>query len=407
MGKSIDPTSDQQPHAADVPWPASAILNKIGTLDCGALTIHLPNGATRIMRGALPGPEATLVINSYKFAWAILLNGHLGAADAYLAGYWESPDVEAVLHLFANNAAVFTGPMKGFSLPLLAQRLFHFLHRNDRSGAKRNIHYHYDLGNSFYSRWLDPTMTYSSARFEKPNDELDIAQENKYRSLASRMNLQPDHTLLEIGCGWGGFAEFAAREIGCKVTGLTISQEQFDFATARMIDKGLSDRVEIRFQDYRDTQDKFDRVASIEMFGAVGEEYWPAYFSKIHDVLKPGGIAGLQIITIDEGSFEAYRKSVDFIQRYIFPGGMLPSPTALKEQISKAGLAWKDNIEFGLDYAETLARWRVRFLDAWPEIRSLGFDDRFRRMWEYYLAYSEAGFRSGNIDVTQLTLRRN
>ena len=174
-----------------------------------------------------------------------------------------------------------------------------------------------------------------------------------------------------------------------------------------MIDKGLSDRVEIRFQDYRDTQDKFDRVASIEMFEAVGEEYWPAYFSKIHDVLKPGGIAGLQIITIDEGSFEAYRKSVDFIQRYIFPGGMLPSPTALKEQISKAGLAWKDNIEFGLDYAETLARWRVRFLDAWPEIKSLGFDDRFRRMWEYYLAYSEAGFRSGNIDVTQLTLRRN
>jgi cyclopropane-fatty-acyl-phospholipid synthase len=391
---------------AGVPWFMKLILKPISKLTYGALDIQLPDGQMIHVKGTQPGPSATVVIKSYKFAWSIILNGHIGAGDAYLAGQWESPDIEAVLHLFAQNEAVFTGPMTGLWLPLFAQRLFHFFHRNNRAGAKRNIHHHYDLGNNFYKRWLDSTMTYSSAKFERTNDNLSSAQLNKYRSLASRIDLKKEHTLLEIGCGWGGFSEFVAREIGCQVVALTISHEQYEFAKKRMEKNGLSDKVDVRFQDYRDTNEKFDRIASIEMFEAVGEEYWPAYFSKIRETLKPGGLAGLQIITIDEGSYDAYRKSVDFIQRYIFPGGMLPSPSALREEIAKAGLTWNDNIEFGQDYAKTLAQWRNRFLDAWPEIRQLGFDERFRRMWEYYLAYSEAGFRSGNIDVTQLTVAR-
>lgn len=390
-----------------VPWPARAVLKAAGALKFGRLTVILPDGHEMIFEGPSKGPEATLSINSYRFAWPIILNGHLGAAEAFLAGDWESPNVKDVLELFAKNRDVFTGALAGLSLVQLAERLGHFLRRNNKSGSRKNIHYHYDLGNNFYKRWLDPTMTYSSARFERPGEDLSVAQLNKYRSLASRIDLKGDNTLLEIGCGWGGFAEFAATEIGCKITALTISKEQLEFAQKRMFEKGLNDRVEVRFQDYRDVGEKFDRIASIEMFEAVGEAYWPAYFQKVRDTLTPGGLAGFQIITIDDRSFETYRRGVDFIQRYIFPGGMLPSPSALKSQVAQAGLQWRDSIEFGLDYAETLARWRDRFLAAWPEIRELGFDERFRRMWEYYLAYCEAGFRTGNIDVTQLTVARS
>jgi cyclopropane-fatty-acyl-phospholipid synthase len=250
-------------------------------------------------------------------------------------------------------------------------------------------------------------MTYSSAKFDRPDETLGEAQRNKYASLARRIDLKPEHRLLEIGCGWGGFAEFAAREIGCNVTGITISREQHDFAKERIASAGLAAKAEIRLEDYRDTQGTFDRIASIEMFEAVGEEYWPAYFSKIRSLLAPGGLAGLQIITIDERYFSAYRRSVDFIQKYVFPGGMLPSMQALRDQVARAGLNWHDNTTFGQDYARTLASWRDRFLSAWDEIRPLGFDDQFKRMWSYYLSYCEAGFRAGSIDVTQIALARN
>ncbi len=396
-----------QASLSGVPWPARSVLKAASALEFGQLTIALPDGRRLLFSGTNEGTNANLIINSYRFAWPIALNGSLGAAEAFLSGYWESDDIVAVLELFAENRNVFTGAMNGFSLPLLVERAGHLLRRNSRSGSKKNIHYHYDLGNNFYKRWLDPTMTYSSARFQQPGEDLSVAQNNKYRSLAENMDLGPNHSVLEIGCGWGGFAEYAASEIGCNVTALTISKEQLDFARKRIFEKGLNEKVEVRYQDYRDVEEKFDRIASIEMFEAVGEQYWPAYFEKVRDALKPGGQAGLQIITIDDNSFETYRRSVDFIQRYIFPGGMLPSPSALKAQVTQAGLAWKESTEFGLDYAETLARWRDRFLEAWPEIRELGFDERFRRMWEYYLAYCEAGFRSGNVDVTQLTLSRS
>lgn len=406
------PTFSQQhpmPQASlnGVPWPARSVLKAASALGFGQLTVRLPDGRELTFQGEKEGTSASITINSYKFAWPIALSGSIGAAEAFLSGHWESDDIVAVLELFAENRNVFTGALNGLSLPLLFERAGHLRRRNSKSGSKKNIHYHYDLGNNFYKRWLDPTMTYSSARFEEPGEDLSAAQNNKYRSLAENMELGPDHSVLEIGCGWGGFAEYAASEIGCNVTALTISREQLDFARKRIFEKGLNEKVEVRYQDYRDVEEKFDRIASIEMFEAVGEQYWPAYFAKVRDALKPGGQAGLQIITIDDNSFETYRRSVDFIQRYIFPGGMLPSPSALKTQVTDAGLSWKTSTEFGLDYAETLALWRDRFLAAWPEIRELGFDERFRRMWEYYLAYCEAGFRSGNVDVTQLTLSRS
>jgi cyclopropane-fatty-acyl-phospholipid synthase len=314
--------------------------------------------------------------------------------------------VTTFLEFFLGNADALQEKLTGNPVFRFVARLGHMLRRNSKSGSKRNIEYHYDLGNSFYRRWLDPTMTYSSARFAHKEQDLSSAQINKYRSLAEGIDLKPEHHLLEIGSGWGGFAEYAASEIGCRVTGITISKEQLAFARERMEKKGLGDKVDIRYQDYRDVDERFDRIASIEMFEAVGEQYWPAYFDKIRNCLKPGGKAGLQIITIADRSFAAYRRRADFIQRYIFPGGMLPSPSVLKQQVQRAGLTWAGNLEFGLDYAETLRQWRERFRAAWPDIQHQGFDERFRRMWEYYLAYCEAGFRSGNIDVTQVTLAR-
>lgn len=389
------------------PLPARAVLNAIARIRRGTLSITLPDG-TSVQVGEPESPQhAHITITDYRFAWPIVFGGHLGAAEAFLSGYWESDNVEAVLELFSNNREAFEGALGGTLLHRLVERTGHWLRRNTPAGSRRNIHEHYDLGNAFYKRWLDPSMTYSSARFNQPSEGLSDAQRNKYRSLAERIDLKPGEHLLEIGCGWGGFAEFAAKEYQCRVTGLTISEEQLAFARQRMFENGLTDKVDIRFQDYRDVDEKFDKIASIEMFEAVGEEYWPHYFSKVHDSLRPNGLAGLQIITIADSSFDSYRRGVDFIQRYIFPGGMLPSPAALKEQVASAGLEWKGSLEFGLDYAETLARWRDRFLAAWPEIRTMGFDERFRRMWEFYLAYCEAGFRTGNIDVTQLTLQRH
>jgi cyclopropane-fatty-acyl-phospholipid synthase len=283
----------------------------------------------------------------------------------------------------------------------------HLLHRNSRTGSKHNILAHYDLGNAFYSRWLDPSMTYSSARFERPGQSLPEAQRNKYASLARQIDLRRDDHVLEIGCGWGGFAEFAAGEIGAKVTGITISPAQHEFARKRLFEQGLAERADIRLVDYRDVRGQFDRVASIEMFEAVGEEYWPTYFSKIREVLSPGGRAGLQIITIRDELFEHYRSRADFIQKYVFPGGMLPSELRLKEETDRAGLEWGDIVRFGQNYADTLAEWARRFENAWDDIRGLGFDERFRRLWRFYLGYCEAGFRMERTNVVQLSLARS
>ncbi|MEN6543157.1 cyclopropane-fatty-acyl-phospholipid synthase family protein [Parvibaculum sp.] len=401
-----DVTAANLRHIAGLPRLARIAFRMLLHLQRGSLTVVLPDGRRLRFAGRELGKDAVMEIRDFGLARRFFAAGDLGAAEAFLDGMWDSPNIASFLELFACNRDALRERLYGLALMRLGARAYHLFRRNSKSGSKRNIEFHYDLGNAFYRRWLDRTMTYSSARFTHPGQDLSEAQTAKYRSLAERIDLRPEHHLLEIGSGWGGFAEFAASEIGCHVTGITISKEQLAFARERIAAKGLSDKVDIRYQDYRDVAEKYDRIASIEMFEAVGEEYWPAYFAKVRDCLKPGGIAGLQIITIEDGIFASYRKGADFIQRYIFPGGMLPSPTALKEQVAKAGLTWVGNLDFGLDYAETLKQWRQRFRAAWPEIQPLGFDERFRRMWEYYLAYCEAGFRAGQIDVTQVTLAK-
>jgi cyclopropane-fatty-acyl-phospholipid synthase len=288
----------------------------------------------------------------------------------------------------------------------MVNRLYHLLHANTRRGSRRNIAAHYDLGNDFYRLWLDQSMTYSAAIFESMDEPLVAAQERKYQRLAEKIGLCDGDSVLEIGCGWGGFAEYAARHFDCTILCLTLSQEQADFATARIKDAGLEKQVEIRIQDYRDVGGEFDKIVSIEMFEAVGEANWPTYFDTVRQRLKADGKAGIQTITIADSAFAGYRKNTDFIQRYIFPGGMLANPTRFIAIADRLGLQNDDSFFFGDSYAETMRRWDHGFRAAWPKIAALGFDDRFYRMWRYYMCYCEAGFVHGHIDVGQFVLTR-
>lgn len=401
---SISPPAN--PDFAGLPYTFRLVAAVAARLQFGTIAVTVPDGRKFVFAGRETGGHGEIEIKDFNVLNRLYRSGNVGFAEGYLAGEWDSPDIASLLEIVARNTEGLRDFFAGKPLAQFFNRIFHLLNRNSKAGSKRNIMAHYDLGNGFYKRWLDPSMTYSSARYERPGQDLAEAQHNKYRALAQRMHLGPDHHVLEIGCGWGGFAEFAAKEVGARVTGITISPEQYDFARKRLFEQGLADKADIRLQDYRDTSGHFDRVASIEMFEAVGEKYWPAYFQKVHDVLKPGGHAGLQIITISDAYFDVYRRSVDFIQKYIFPGGMLPSPSALQQQVSQAGLTWRGEDRFGRDYAETLADWRRRFTAAWDDIRAMGFDERFRRLWTYYLSYCEAGFRAGSIDVTQIALQK-
>jgi len=296
--------------------------------------------------------------------------------------------------------------LSGNPLFRLINAVSHALNRNSKTGSRRNIHAHYDLGDDFYRLWLDPGLNYSSALFTAPGQDLAVAQRNKHAALARSMDLKRGQSVLEIGCGWGGFAEFAAREYDADVTAITISRAQHDYAASRIQAAGLGEKVKIAFCDYRDVEGQFDRVASIEMFEAVGEAYWPAYFNTVHDRLVPGGQAGLQIITIQDELFDGYRARPDFIQLHIFPGGLLPSEARLRQETDRAGLAWRDLRRFGQDYADTLAAWAKQYHARLPEIRAQGFDARFDRLWRYYLGYCEAGFRTGRTDVIQLGLSK-
>jgi cyclopropane-fatty-acyl-phospholipid synthase len=372
----------------------------------GSLTLVTPAGGQLRLEGEKPGPAARLVIHDYRFMRRVLAAGDIGLAEGYMAGEWETPDLSALLHVLTLNIDRLQQMLHRNRAVRLVNKVRHALRANTRAGARKNIHAHYDLGNAFYSRWLDATMTYSSARYARPGQPLDQAQANKYRTLARGMGLESGHHVLEIGCGWGGFAEFAARDVGARVTGITISKEQYEFAKKRMFDQGLAERAEIRLIDYRDVEGRFDRVASIEMFEAVGERYWPAYFEKIAAALKPGGRAGLQIITIRDELFDRYRRRPDFIQKHIFPGGMLPSEARLKTETDRAALAWAGVSRFPQHYADTLAEWGKRFEAAWGDLRHLGFDERFRRLWRFYLSYCEAGFRTERTNVVQLTLAK-
>jgi cyclopropane-fatty-acyl-phospholipid synthase len=384
----------------------SAVRLAAKTWFWGGITFVLPSGREIPIRGSAPGPEARLIIHDYKCMARVMAAGDIGFAEGYMAGEWETPDLTAVLASASLNFDRIQQLAVGNPLMQAINFLKHLARPNSSGGSKKNIHAHYDLGNAFYERWLDETMTYSAARYERPDQPLADAQRHKYASLAQTMDLGPANHVLEIGCGWGGFAEFAAKEIGAKVTGITISREQYDFARKRIFDQGLAERADIRLIDYRDVEGSFDRVASIEMFEAVGERYWPTYFDKIHDVLAPGGLAGLQIITIRDELFEHYRTHADFIQKYVFPGGMLGSEGRLRRETDRAGLAWRDVVRFGQDYADTLGEWGQRFDAAWDDIRTLGFDERFRRLWKFYLSYCEAGFRTERTNVIQLGLAK-
>ena len=372
----------------------------------GSIRFNLPDGRSVLFDQGNPGPRAVVDVHEFGFAKRALAGGDIGFAESYMDGEWSTPDLTAVLEFFSENFEAAGKLAVGGSLVKGINKVRHFFNRNSKAGARRNIMAHYDLGNDFYESWLDKTMTYSSALFDKPNMSLEQAQTAKYAGIADQLSAGPDSSLLEIGCGWGGFAEYAAKVRGSKVTCLTISEAQRDYAASRMQAEGLSDRVEIRLEDYRDHQGKYDGVASIEMFEAVGEAYWPSYFQKIHESLDGSAKAALQIITIDDDLFRRYRKRTDFIQRYIFPGGMLPSEKALRESLSAAGLRFDAVHYFGQDYAKTLKLWAERFEEAWDRIQTFGFDERFRRLWRFYLSYCEAGFGNGRINVGQFQLSR-
>ncbi|MFD0917454.1 class I SAM-dependent methyltransferase [Pseudahrensia aquimaris] len=393
---------------ADLPRRVAFVMRNLTLMKYGSVQVTVPGGKTFRFKGPNPGHHGEAVLHTWGLVRRVLTAGSMGAAESYIEGEWDSPDVTQFLELFLENSRGHGADgffQKNFLVNFVTS-LRHWMNRNSKRGSKRNIAAHYDLGNTFYAQWLDPSMTYSSGIFRDGANSLEESQDAKYKSLAERTGIEKHHHVLEIGCGWGGFAEYVAKNIGCKVTCLTISQEQYDFAKARMQKAGLSDLVTIKFQDYRDETGLYDRIASIEMFEAVGEQYWDSYFSQVKTCLKPGGRAGVQIITIKDEDFEGYRKSPDFIQKYIFPGGMLPTAKILTDLGAKFDLKQVSTRAFGYDYAETLEEWRHRFWKAWPTIEPLGFDTRFKRMWEFYFHYCEAGFKSDTIDVRQIVYER-
>ena len=381
------------------------VFNQARAVEHGRLDVALPDGRVFRIEGRKHGPVAEIRIHDADLFGRILRDGDLGFSEAYLEGGWSTPDLQALMDfIHAGNDALLDG-FPGLGLVRAWEMLRFRLQSNSRAQARRNIARHYDLGNEFYGLWLDESMTYSSALFATGQESMEAAQKAKYAALVDQLGVAPGDHVLEIGCGWGGFAEYAAAERGLRVTALTISRAQYDFARARIARAGLGDRVTIKLCDYRDETGLYDGVASIEMFEAVGERFWPVYFDALKARLKPGRTAALQIITVEDRRFDSYRRSVDFIQKYIFPGGMLPSPSVLRQEVEKAGLRVARSMEFGPSYSQTLRRWHESFNASWDEVARIGFDDRFRRMWNYYLTSCAAAFAHGVCDVTQIVVQ--
>ncbi len=382
------------------------ILDRIDAgLAEGGIDATLPDGSHRILGGRSPGPMPVVRLHSWRALVRLVTSGSVGWYKAWASGEWSSPDPVPLFDLFMRNGESLGDVARAKGLFRAANWVAHRLRANDKVRARRNIEHHYDVGNDFYAAWLDEGMTYSSAIFAAPDEPLEKAQARKIKALLDRLRLKPGQKLLEIGCGWGSLAEVAARDYGVEVTGLTLSAEQKGWADRRMQKAGLFGRVSIELTDYRDVEGSYDAVASVEMVEAVGQEYWPAYLASIHRVLKPGGRAALQLISIREPLFERYAASADFIQTFIFPGGMLLSEERFRAIAEETGFSWHDRTGFGLDYAETLKRWRTRYERAVEEGRlPAGFDEPFHNLWLYYLMYCEGGFRGGGIDVAQVTL---
>ncbi|MGL4092646.1 SAM-dependent methyltransferase [Hyphomicrobiales bacterium] len=389
-------------HAA--PFWQRMICRRLSGLTHGRLTLVFPGGQEYVLQGKESGPHGVICLNRGRLVRRLVTGGDMGFARAYMDGDWDSPDISSLLELAVANEKSWLSLSQPSRLTATIDYLRHRLRRNSKSGSRRNIAFHYDLGNRFYGAWLDETMTYSSALFTQPGQTLAEAQNAKYDRIVEELQIGPDDHVLEIGCGWGGFAEYAMAKTGCRVTGLTLSQEQAAYARNRLAKAGLSERSDIRLEDYRDCQGTYSKIVSIEMFEAVGEENWPVYFKRVRELLAPSGKAVVQVITIDEPFFDQYRRNADFIQTYIFPGGMLPSITAFRQAAAREGVSVTDELRFGQDYDRTLMLWDRAFIANWERIQPMGFDERFRRMWQYYLHYCAAGFRGGRIDVVQFTL---
>jgi cyclopropane-fatty-acyl-phospholipid synthase len=377
----------------------------LGATSIGRLHLTLPSGANAWIDGPKPGVHAHLALRSYSAFWRSLRRGSIGFAESAIDGDLESHDLVALFAYFIDNRESLKRAGRNKFRVRRRDHAYHRSRTNTRAGSRSNISAHYDLGNEFYRLWLDPSLTYSSGFYATPNLSLEAAQQAKYDLIIDAAGLQTGHRVLEIGCGWGGFAVRAAAH-GAQVTGLTLSREQLHEAQAVLDHLGHAARADIQLLDYRDAAGCYDRIVSIEMIEAVGEEHWPHYFSTIRDRLVPGGVAVLQAITIDERLYDTYRSKADFIQRYIFPGGMLATPALMEQHARASGLSFETVVTFGASYATTAAEWRRRFNEAWPSIRALGFDERFQRMWDYYLAYCEAGFERGTVNVGIYRLRK-
>jgi cyclopropane-fatty-acyl-phospholipid synthase len=388
------------------PSRARFILNMLANLQHGALHLELPDGnSARFGDDTYP---VTLRLHNWTLFDAVLKSGDIGFAETYIDGSWSTDNLTGLIMLFIRNREAVESLIYGKWWGNLLYRVRHLFNRNSRSGSRKNIHAHYDIGNNFYQLWLDSSMTYSSALFSNgQQDTLQQGQLAKYRRILQQLEVAAGDRILEIGCGWGGFAEVATKEGGAHVSGVTLSTEQLQFAQQRMQDKGVAAQADLKLMDYRDLNEKFDAIASIEMFEAVGEAYWPTYFECVARNLKSGGRACIQTIVIADELFERYRTGTDFIQQYIFPGGMLPSPSVFRAQAAKQGLRVKEELSFGLDYARTLAEWRDGFHKNLGDINQLGFDERFQRTWEFYFGYCEAGFRANSISVMQFTLEKS
>ena len=380
------------------------LLRLLRNIRHGRLRVMLPSGAVIEKIGSEAGPEAVIVIRRWRMLRRVIAAGDIGFAEGYLDEDWTTPDLTALIRFAARNTEALSRAVEGSPLMRLFNRAKHLLNANTKHGSRRNIEAHYDLGNDFYKEWLDPSMLYSSGIFDQSAQTLEASQQKKLERILEKLDLDGSKNLLEIGCGWGALAVFLAGRANARVMGVTLSPSQLAWAKDAAEKAEKSDQVDLRLQDYRDLDGQFDRIVSIEMFEAVGEAYWPNYFATLKRCLKPGGRVVLQIISIEEGRFDSYRRDTDFIQKYIFPGGFLPSDSALKVAVSKAGFVLRDKELFGKSYARTLAEWRARFHARWPAIAALGFDERFRRLWHYYLCYCEAGFEEGSIDVGLYTI---
>jgi cyclopropane-fatty-acyl-phospholipid synthase len=402
-------TSTATPFSIPQGTPAAgrAVLQLLQRLQHGSLTLQLPNGTMQRFGGDA-APHAALHLHNWQPCAAALKSGDIGFAESFIAGHWSTPNLTELLRLLVRNRATVEQTIYGSWLGRLFYRVKHLLNRNTRANSQKNIHAHYDLGNAFYRLWLDRTMNYSSALFNGDlTQPLSDAQSAKVRRALDQCQVKPGHRVLEVGCGWGALAEMSTTEFSASVVGVTLSTEQLHFARERLQGLGMAEQAELRLQDYRDIQDApFDAICSIEMVEAVGREYWPTYFTTLARLLKPGGRACVQSIVIDDALFERYVAGTDFIQQYIFPGGCLPCPREFRAQARAAGLEVVAEYAFGTDYAETLRRWREAFLAARSQVLQGGFDERFMRIWEFYLAYCEAAFSEGNIDVVQYTLQK-